>query len=226
MAIRVQAPGQPAWTAAGSSAWHAVLAKGGLSMSCVGSNLEVERKIACETRRCLCGSAPTLGGARQLAALAVAGKSSPAWRISGALCGLGGSVFGSMTLLYGGRLAYRRNIGSFFSDIASGRVHGWRWIAFALLGTWVGLLLRPVFKLRGSTCAHRARARGWSAHCRRFRAACPRRHAFVTFAYQLDAQETTFREATVGRSSFEFRSDRQSGNKRWGIPIGRSVRNR
>ena len=50
-------------------------------------------------------------------------------------------------MLYGARLAYRRNIGSFFSDIASGRVHGWLWIAIALLGARIGLLSRPVFKL-------------------------------------------------------------------------------
>jgi len=80
-----------------------------------------------------------------LAAASVAGKFSPVWRITGHH--FAASVIGGLLLGYGARLAYGCNIGSFFSGIASGSVHGWLWIAFALLGTRVGLLVRPVFKL-------------------------------------------------------------------------------
>ena len=76
---------------------------------------------------------------------ALAGKFKPEWRISGrhALA----SVLGGFLLGYGARLAYGCNIGAFFSGIASGSVHGWAWIVFALLGNWAALYLRPFFDL-------------------------------------------------------------------------------
>jgi uncharacterized membrane protein YedE/YeeE len=48
---------------------------------------------------------------------------------------------------YGARLAYGCNIGAFFSGVASTSLHGWAWIAMALLGTVVGVRLRPWFHL-------------------------------------------------------------------------------
>ena len=35
--------------------------------------------------------------------------------------------------------------GAFIGGIASGSLHGWVWIAFALLGTYLGIQLRPLF---------------------------------------------------------------------------------
>jgi hypothetical protein len=65
-------------------------------------------------------------------------------------------VIGGLLLGYGARLAYGCNIGAFFSGIASGSVHGWLWIVFALIGNWMGLFLRPLFNLpvavRRSAC--------------------------------------------------------------------------
>ena len=72
-------------------------------------------------------------------------KFKPEWRISGRH--VAASVLGGFLLGYGARLAYGCNIGAFFSGIASGSVHGWMWIVFALLGNWAALSLRPWFDL-------------------------------------------------------------------------------
>ena len=69
----------------------------------------------------------------------------PEWRISGRH--VAASVLGGFLLGYGARLAYGCNIGAFFSGIASGSVHGWMWIVFALIGNWFALSLRPYFGL-------------------------------------------------------------------------------
>jgi uncharacterized membrane protein YedE/YeeE len=58
---------------------------------------------------------------------------------------LAASILGGLMLGYGARLAYGCNIGAFFSGVASQSLHGWAWIAAALLGTWVGIRLRPIF---------------------------------------------------------------------------------
>jgi hypothetical protein len=80
-----------------------------------------------------------------LIAAGAAGKFKPVWRISGGH--FAASVMGGLLLGYGARLAYGCNIGAFFSGIASGSLHGWLWIVFALFGTWAGLQLRPAFGL-------------------------------------------------------------------------------
>lgn len=83
-----------------------------------------------------------------LGALLCAGlarKFKPEWRIS--MRHAIASVLGGLLLGYGARLAYGCNIGAFFSGIASGSVHGWLWIVFALLGNWAALSLRPIFDL-------------------------------------------------------------------------------
>jgi uncharacterized membrane protein YedE/YeeE len=58
-----------------------------------------------------------------------------------------GSVLGGITMGYGARLAGGCNIGAYFSGIASFSLHGWVWGLLALLGTYVGLTLRPLFGL-------------------------------------------------------------------------------
>lgn len=75
----------------------------------------------------------------------LAGKFKPVWRISGRH--FMASVLGGLLLGYGSRLAYGCNIGAFFSGVASGSVHGWLWIVFALLGNWGALYVRPYFDL-------------------------------------------------------------------------------
>jgi hypothetical protein len=58
-----------------------------------------------------------------------------------------GSVLGGITMGYGAQLAGGCNIGGYFSGIASLSLHGWVWGIAALLGTFVGLRLRPLFGL-------------------------------------------------------------------------------
>jgi hypothetical protein len=44
-------------------------------------------------------------------------------------------------------LGFGCNISAYFGGIASGSLHGWVWIVPALAGNWVGLKLRPFFRL-------------------------------------------------------------------------------
>jgi uncharacterized protein len=80
-----------------------------------------------------------------LMAAGLASKFRPEWRVSGRH--LAASVIGGLLLGYGARLAYGCNIGAFFSGIASGSLHGWMWIVFALIGNRARLFLRPMFDL-------------------------------------------------------------------------------
>jgi uncharacterized protein len=59
-----------------------------------------------------------------------------------------GSVIGGVMMGYGARLAFGCNIGAYFSGIASFSLHGWIWGVMALVGTFGGLALRPLFGLR------------------------------------------------------------------------------
>jgi uncharacterized membrane protein YedE/YeeE len=55
---------------------------------------------------------------------------------------IGGALMG-----YGATFASGCNIGAYFSGIASGSLHGYLWAVAALVGTWIGLKLRPLFGL-------------------------------------------------------------------------------
>ncbi|AXK35021.1 YeeE/YedE family protein [Streptomyces armeniacus] len=57
------------------------------------------------------------------------------------------AVLGGVFMGVGARLAGGCNIGAYLAGIASGSLHGWIWGATALLGTWAGLRLRPLFGL-------------------------------------------------------------------------------
>ncbi len=77
----------------------------------------------------------------------LAGKVHPSWRIP--LKPLMAAVLGGLMMGYGARLAYGCNIGAFFSGVASTSLHGWAWIVMAMAGSWIGLRLRPSFRLDG-----------------------------------------------------------------------------
>jgi uncharacterized protein len=55
---------------------------------------------------------------------------------------IGGALMG-----YGATFAAGCNIGAYFSGIASGSLHGYLWAVAALVGTYIGLKLRPLFAL-------------------------------------------------------------------------------
>ncbi|MFD8590891.1 YeeE/YedE family protein [Streptomyces sp. NPDC059637] len=57
------------------------------------------------------------------------------------------AVVGGVLMGIGARMAGGCNIGAYLAGIASGSLHGWIWGAVALLGTWAGLRLRPLFGL-------------------------------------------------------------------------------
>ena len=78
-------------------------------------------------------------------AAGLAGKFAPQRRID-----LGpalAAVIGGLLMGYGARLAFGCNVGAYFSGIASGSLHGWLWFAAALVGTYGGAKLRPLFGL-------------------------------------------------------------------------------
>lgn len=57
------------------------------------------------------------------------------------------ALVGGLLMGYGARLAFGCNVGAYFGGIASTSLHGWLWIAFALMGTAVGVKLRSRFRL-------------------------------------------------------------------------------
>jgi uncharacterized membrane protein YedE/YeeE len=79
------------------------------------------------------------------AASVLAGRFDPVWRLP--LRSLAAAVVGGLLLGYGARLSYGCNIGSYFSGIVSGSLHGWLWLVCAFLGNVVGTRLRPLFGL-------------------------------------------------------------------------------
>ncbi|MEP9364480.1 YeeE/YedE family protein [Nocardioides sp. CN2-186] len=58
-----------------------------------------------------------------------------------------GAVVGGVLMGYGARIAFGCNIGAYFGGIASFSLHGWLWGVMALVGTFVGLLFRPLLGL-------------------------------------------------------------------------------
>ena len=57
------------------------------------------------------------------------------------------SLLGGLLMGYGAWLSFGCNVGAYLAGIASTSLHGWLWIVFALLGTALGVRLRPRFGL-------------------------------------------------------------------------------
>lgn len=58
-----------------------------------------------------------------------------------------GAAAGGFLMGYGARLSGGCNIGAYFSALASGSLSAWAWVAAAFVGSWIGLRLRPLFRL-------------------------------------------------------------------------------
>jgi uncharacterized protein len=58
------------------------------------------------------------------------------------------ALLGGLLMGYGALNAFGCNVNAFFGGIASTSLHGWVWIIFALLGSFVGIKLRSIFKLK------------------------------------------------------------------------------
>lgn len=80
-------------------------------------------------------------------AAALAGRLIPKGKFTPSL--MVSTLLGGLIMGYGAFLAYGCNVSAFFGGIASTSVHGWVWILFALLGTAIGIRLRPLFRLPG-----------------------------------------------------------------------------
>jgi uncharacterized protein len=80
-----------------------------------------------------------------LVASAAAGSFAASRRVPGRTIAAG--LIGGVLMGYGATFASGCNIGAYFSGIASGSLHGWIWGLMALVGTWFGLKLRPLFGL-------------------------------------------------------------------------------
>ncbi len=80
-----------------------------------------------------------------LCAAALAGRFAPRLQIP--LRSLLAAIVGGLLMGYGARIAFGCNVGAFFSGVASTSLHGWLWIAAALPGNWIGVRLRPWFRL-------------------------------------------------------------------------------
>lgn len=57
------------------------------------------------------------------------------------------AVVGGLLMGWGARLGFGCNIGAFVGGVASGSLHGWVWFGCALVGSLVGIRLRPLFGL-------------------------------------------------------------------------------
>lgn len=55
------------------------------------------------------------------------------------------AVLGGLMMGIGARLAFGCNIGAFLGGVASGSLHGWIWFIFAMIGSWIGVHMRPRF---------------------------------------------------------------------------------
>ncbi|XGV97721.1 MAG: YeeE/YedE family protein [Leptolyngbya sp. BL-A-14] len=80
-----------------------------------------------------------------LLAAALAGRLVPTFQPSKPI--LAAAILGGLLMGYSAFLAYGCNVSGFFGAIASTSLHGWLWIGSALLGTAIGVRLRPLFHL-------------------------------------------------------------------------------
>ena len=78
-------------------------------------------------------------------AACLAARFKPEWRLPWRHCCA--SVMGGLLLGYGAAMASGCNISAYVAGIASGSLHGWLWILPGLAGNWLGLRLRPLFRL-------------------------------------------------------------------------------
>jgi uncharacterized protein len=52
---------------------------------------------------------------------------------------------------YGARLTNGCNIGAYVSGVGTGAISGWVWLAIALIGSYAGVKIRPLFGLARAT---------------------------------------------------------------------------
>ncbi|PZE19671.1 YeeE/YedE family protein [Paenibacillus xerothermodurans] len=60
-----------------------------------------------------------------------------------------GLLIGGIMMGYGARISFGCNIGAYFGGIASFSLHGWAWMVAAMLGSIIGVKLRPICAFDG-----------------------------------------------------------------------------
>jgi uncharacterized membrane protein YedE/YeeE len=81
------------------------------------------------------------------AAAAAAASGRLSFRSPPSATAVGAALLGGLLMGYGAWLSFGCNVGAYVAGIASTSLHGWLWIVFALLGTAIGVRLRPRFGL-------------------------------------------------------------------------------
>jgi uncharacterized membrane protein YedE/YeeE len=81
------------------------------------------------------------------AAAAAVAAGRLAFRAPPSAAAVAAALLGGVLMGYGAWLSFGCNVGAYLAGIASTSLHGWLWIAFALLGTALGVRLRPRFGL-------------------------------------------------------------------------------
>ncbi|GAC1339244.1 MAG: YeeE/YedE family protein [Acetobacteraceae bacterium] len=106
-----------------------------------GFAVQLDRSLLLDTTSVM-DAAILLGAAMTAAA---AGLFRPT--LGGGAAAWTGAVLGGIAMGYGARLSNGCNIGAYFSAIAAGNLSGWAWMALALAGSWIGIQMRPLFRL-------------------------------------------------------------------------------
>jgi hypothetical protein len=68
-------------------------------------------------------------------------------RVEGGAVGVALALIGGVLMGYGARLTNGCNIGAYFSAVGTGALSGWAWLAFALAGSYLGILIRRLASL-------------------------------------------------------------------------------
>ena len=106
-----------------------------------GFNTQLDRTVLLDTTSVMDGA--ILIGAALAAAWTRVFR--PSW--GGGVGPWAGALLGGVAMGYGARLSNGCNIGAYFSAIAAGNLSGWAWMGLALVGSLIGVWLRPVFRL-------------------------------------------------------------------------------
>jgi uncharacterized protein len=106
-----------------------------------GFNVQLDRSLLLDTTSVM-DAAILLGAAMAAAAF---GLFRPTWGGGGRAWI--GALLGGIAMGYGARLSNGCNIGAYFSAIAAGNLSGWAWMVLALAGSWIGVQMRPLFRL-------------------------------------------------------------------------------
>ena len=80
-----------------------------------------------------------------MVAAGLAGQYRPTLKISAK--DLASAILGGLLMGYGARLAYGCNIGAYLGGLVSGSMHGWWWLIFGFIGSWLGTHTKIRFNL-------------------------------------------------------------------------------